>query len=196
MLKKIQSDQRAFTLIELLVSIAIFTIITTIGTNMIITAKKSIKFSEEQENATENARKAMNIMSQELKEARHSEGTDIAIKAMDDQNLVFYADNDNDGEAEKIQYTVSDYDLIKIVTEPGPAKDYTGSISSSTLSHYVNNLSDPVFYYYDAYMSTATQPYDVRLIRAKLKINVTPSIMPNDYLLTMDVNLRNLKDAY
>jgi hypothetical protein len=45
-------------------------------------------------------------------------------------------------------------------------------------------------------MATATQAYDVRLIRAKLKINVTPEIMPNDYLISMDVNLRNLKDTY
>ncbi len=187
---------KGFSLIEILVSIAIFAIISTIGTNMIISGKKSIRFTEEQADATENARRAMDIMSRELKGAKHSEGTDIAIKAMDDQNLIFYTDNNKDGKAERIQYTISDYSLIKIVTEPGPAKDYTGTMSSSTLSYYVNNLSDPLFYYYDAYMATATQPYDVRLIRAKLKINVTPEIMPNDYLVSMDVNLRNLKDAY
>ena len=43
-------------------------------------------------------------------------------------------------------------------------------------------------------MATATEAYDVRLIRAYLKVNVTPTIMPNDYIIITDVSLRNLKD--
>jgi len=187
-------NKKGFTILELMISIFIFGMVSTIAVNFITTSSKSIRFSDEQGTAVENARNAVNQMVSELKEAKHSEGTDSAIKKMEDQDLIYYADYDNDGKTEQIRYTIDDKDLIKIITEPGTLNDYTGAVSTSTLSKYINNENEPIFYYFDANMATATEAYDVRLIRAYLKVNVTPTIMPNDYIIITDVSLRNLKD--
>ena len=71
---------------------------------------------------------------------------------------------------------------------------YDLSISTTTISKYVNNQLEPLFYYYDNNGITTTVINEIRRIKFSIKINVTPNIVPNDYYLESDITLRNLKD--
>jgi hypothetical protein len=62
------------------------------------------------------------------------------------------------------------------------------------VADYVNNLSSPIFKYYDSDLNETTNINDVRSVGVSLKINVTPERAPYDYILESDVQLRNLKD--
>ncbi len=188
-------NKKGFSLIEILLSISILTIIMVMGSDFIIKSFKSTRFVSEQEEAVSHARRAMGIMIKELRGANISQKGDYPLLRINDDDLIFYSDIDSDGIKEKIQY-VADTDnnlLIKKVTEPDASGDYTNIGASTTISKYLNNHEDDIFTYFDSNNNQTTVINDVRMIHIKLKINVTPTIMPNDYVLEGNVVIRNLK---
>ncbi|KKQ54128.1 MAG: hypothetical protein US83_C0002G0087 [Candidatus Falkowbacteria bacterium GW2011_GWC2_38_22] len=190
----IAKNNYGYTLVELMVSITIFLTIAFIGSDFIITGFKTTRFENEQAEAVKIARDAMKTMVLELKEARHSDGTDVAINTAEQQNIIFYADIDNDGQTEKIRYFISGLDLIKVVTKPGIASDYSGLGATSTIAQYVNHQGAAIFSYFDSEDMATNNKYDIRLININLSINVTPTIMPDDFTVETEVHFRNLKD--
>lgn len=191
---KVKKNINGYTLVELLVSIAIFLTIAFIGSDFIITGFKSTRFENEQAEAIKQARDAMKVMVLELKEARHSDGTDVAISTAEQQNIVFYADIDNDGETERVRYFIDGLELKKVVTKPGIASDYSGPGATSTIAQHVNHQGAAIFSYFDSKDMATSNKYDIRLININLSINVTPTIMPDDFTVETEVHFRNLKD--
>jgi len=193
-LNKIRKSIHGFTLIEILVVLAIFLLVFLIGAEFIIKGFKAISFGSEQETAISNARRAMELLSTDIREARSSEKGDYALSTNEEQNFIWYGDVDNDGIAEKIRYFLSDNTLKRVVTEPGPDNNYDQTGATTTIAQYVNNQSEPIFIYYDSDNNETTIINNIRLIRIKLKINVNPAIAPQDYYVESDIQLRNLKD--
>ncbi len=194
MFKNIYKSLSGFTLIEILVVLAIFLLVFLIGAEFIIKGFKSISFGSEQETAISNARRAMELLSTDIREARSSEKGDYALSTNEEQNFIWYGDVDNDDIAEKISYLLSDTILKRVVTEPGPDNNYDQAGATTTIAQYVNNQAEPIFIYYDSDNNETTAMNNIRLIRIKLKINVNPEIAPQDYYVESDVHLRNLKD--
>lgn len=185
---------KAFTLVEILVTMSIFMIIVFMSSNFLTNSFKNSRFISEQDDAVTNARRALDVSKKEIRGANSSEQGDYALATIEDDNFIFYSDVDNDGEMEKIRYYLVGTDLIKQLTEPGPSKDYTLAPSSQTISHFMNNQEESVFTYYDSNYNETSLINEVRLIKINLKINVTPTISPNDYYVETDITLRNLKD--
>jgi len=187
------SDNRGFTLIEILIAMSIFTVVFILGADYITTGFRGSTFQSEQETAIQNARRGIETMTREIRGANQSAQGDYPLATIDDDNLIFYSDVEYDDTMDKIRYFVDGSDLKKVVTQAGPANDYNQPGATTTIAHYINNQSEPLFAYYDSDYAVTDALNDVRLIKIRLKINVTPERAPNDYYVETDVHLRNLK---
>lgn len=182
------------TLIETLVVMSIFVSLSIIASAFIIRGFKAITFNSEQATAIANGRKAIEIMSDNMRKARSSEKGDYAVASATPQSLIFYCDYDNDSIAEKITYFLSSSTMKMTATEPGTSNNYTGTSTTVDLAQYVNNQAESIFRFYSSENLETNTINSIRLINIKLKINVTPSRAPQDYYVETDAELRNLKD--
>jgi len=95
---------KSFTLIETLVAIAIFTIALGAVFGSILMLYRSHGYSWEQSQAIEEARKGVEIMTKEIREARDGEDGSYPIALAGDKEFIFFSDIDNDGKTERVRY--------------------------------------------------------------------------------------------
>jgi len=186
--------KNAFTLIEILVVVFILCIIAGIVAQFLITGFKSTKFNEEQEQAIEQARDGVSEMIKIIRAANYSENGDYVLSIINAQEIEFYSDPDFDYIMEKVKYYLDGVQLKRSVIEPGTSNLYDGTANVKVIADYVNNLSEPIFKYYDSNLDETNQINNIRSIDVSLKINVTPQRAPDDYILESNVQFRNLKD--
>jgi prepilin-type N-terminal cleavage/methylation domain-containing protein len=191
--KLTKNKNQGFTLIEILVAMGIFMIVFALGADFITTGFRATTFQAEQETAVQDARRAMDIMTKEIRGANQSAQGSYPIANMDTDMLEFYSDVEYDEAMDKVKYFLDGTALKKVVTQPGPFSDYDQPGATTTIAQYVNNQSEPIFTYYDGNYAITDAINNVRLVKITLKINVTPERAPNDYYVETDVHLRNLK---
>ncbi|MEI8361059.1 MAG: hypothetical protein WCG01_02945 [bacterium] len=189
-------NNSAFTMIELAIGIFVSIILASIGYAFIFNSIKSTTFEAEQATAITSARQGVDIMAKELRGINVKMGSPTgAIESFSDDEIIFYSDINDDEKTEKIRYFMSaTTTLSKIVWAPGPNKDYnTIPSATTTVSKYINNLTEPIFEYYgnDTLNTVVTDITQISLIKITLKINVTPWRAPGDFYLTSAVKLRN-----
>ena len=171
-----------------------------VTSTFIVRGFRSSVFAEEQNIAIRNARKINQLMVNEIREGIRSEAGDYILDTTDPQEFIFYGDIDKDSNVEKIRYFLDNSVLKRGVTKPsGSPVEYVALDEVITeVAYYVNNQSEPIFTYYDRNNTLISDPPSgktrVKLINISLKINVTPTVAPNDYYVEMDAQLRNLKD--
>lgn len=193
-------NKKGFTLIEVIITVTIFVIFIVLSTNFVINGLKMTRYSDEQETAVKNTRDVLNSMVAEIRESAQSDTGDYLLDVVEPQEFSFYSDVDSDTYAEKIRYFIDGLELKKgIIQATGTPLEYPASEEViSVIADYINNQSDPIFSYYNknytVVASSTADKDDIRLIHVFLKINVTPEIMPADYLMNMDIQIRNLKD--
>ncbi|MDD4290485.1 MAG: type II secretion system protein [Patescibacteria group bacterium] len=187
-------DKKAFTLIEILVVIFILSIIVVIVSQFLFTGFKSTTFNEESESAIEYARDGVDEMTRIIRAANYSENGDYVLSIIDPQTIEFYSDPDFDYIMERVKYYLDGVQLKRSIIEPGVSNLYNETPTIKVIADYVNNLSSPIFKYYDSALNETTTMNNVRSVGFSLKINITPQRAPNDYILESDVQLRNLKD--
>ncbi|MDX9893294.1 MAG: prepilin-type N-terminal cleavage/methylation domain-containing protein [Patescibacteria group bacterium] len=193
-----------FTITEMLIAIFIFLLVTTFTTSFVVQNFKVNRFALEQSEAINNARKGMDIIVKELREASPSENGSYAVASAQNQSLTFYSDIDADESVEKVRYFLEGSELKRGITEAsGFPPVYDGIEDINIISEYVRNGSTPIFYYYNANYPTDTQnnplptPAEVnqiRLVRIFLEINVDPGQAPEHFILISNTQLRNLKN--
>ena len=199
-IKKFKKQNAGFTLLEIIVVMAIFTVLTLISSDYIIQGFRSITFGYEQNIAVENARKVINQMIEEIREASQSDLGSYLLSAVEPQNFSFYSNIDSDADTEKVRYFLDNNIFKKGVIEPAgsPLEYLAGSEVVTEVAQYINNQSDPIFNYYDTNNQLIADPpaniSDIRLVNISLKINVTPATAPQDYYVNANIQIRNLKD--
>ncbi len=194
---------KAFTLIESLLTIAIFVLVLGGLIGAILGAYRAHYYTFQQAQAISEARKGVEIMIKEIREARPGDDGSYIIEKADNFEFIFYGDIDKDNQTERVHYFIDGTDFKKSVIEPSnnPIKyitdpldpDYSEEIS--ILSQFVRNQPS-IFYYFDGNMQELPAPArlkDTKLMRVYLAINVDPSKAPTDFILENDVQLRNLK---
>jgi type II secretory pathway pseudopilin PulG len=200
MKKNLNIDNKGFTLIEAVFILVIAVMVIYVSSTFIVRGFRSSAFAEEQNIAIRNARKINQLMVNEIREGIRSEAGDYILDTTDPQELTFYGDIDKDSNVEKIRYFLDNSILKRGVTKPSGAPiEYVALDEVITeVAYYINNQSEPIFTYHDRNNIIIADPPSnktrVRLISISLKINVTPTIAPNDYYVEMDAQLRNLKD--
>ncbi len=199
-IKKFTKKQSGFTLLEIIVVISIFLILAIISSDYIIQGFRSTVFGYEQDEAVQNGRKVINSLIKEIREAAQSDRGDYLLDAVEEQNFSFYSNIDADGNMEKVRYFIDNGVLKRGVIEPAgdPLEYLPANETVSEIARYINNQAEPMFAYYDTDYNLIANPsankQNIRLVKIFLKINVTPERAPNDYIISMDIQIRNLKD--
>lgn len=188
-----RSDNQGYTLMEMLVAIGVFVLVMVMSGDFIITTFRTLRYGSEFDTAVENARRAVEVISREIRGANLSDRGDYPIALADGQDLVFYSDIDYDNDFDRVRYYVNNRTLYKSVTQPGALRDYSGAAVTTPIASYLNNIAQPAFRYYDGSVAETADLDSIRLVRVHLLFNVTPGVAPDDILVETDVHLRNLK---
>lgn len=127
---------KGFTLIETLLTIAIFTLAMGIVTGFIVMLYRTQSYGWEQSTAIDEARKGIETMVKELREAKEGDDGSFPIEKAEDKEIIFYSDIDKDAQTERVRYflgTVSSGSQVqKCVT-------YTsGGACDRTFSNFLN----------------------------------------------------------
>lgn len=194
-----------FTLVELLVVPVIITILggAVLGLQYLVNQSQISAWKSYL--GVEDANLIVSSLNRELRNARAGNDGSYALDTTDDQQIIFYSDYDFDGITERIRYTLTGTQLVKGIIEPTtPPITYPSNTEIiKTLSPYVRNGSNPIFYYYngDWPQDTTNNPLaladrisDTRLIRISLTTNTNPQEPRTNYSLESYVQIRILKD--
>lgn len=195
------SDQ-GLTLIETIVAIGIFSLATVAIMVFISQGFKAQKQSIQNIIAQQEIRRALKIMSKEIRGAAESAEGDYAIDTAQGQSLTFYTNIDDDVTTERVRYFLDGTELKRGLTQPsGEPPTYGEDEEISILARYVNNESTPIFTYYDTNYTGTEDPLplpadigEIRLIHIHLIIDVDPEQPPEGIILETEATLRNLKE--
>jgi len=187
-------NKQAFTIIEILIAMTITVILTLIINDFLITGFRSSSFNYDLQDAVDQARKAMDVMTIEMRGINYSEKGDYPIAQIATNTFVFYNDIDKDGKRERIKYYLSDTSLKKDVVRPDASNNYSTATSTSIVASYINNYPNSIFTYYDSSESTTSIIGNIRMVNIFLEVDVNPAKSPQKYDIQSDVLFRNLKD--
>ncbi len=185
-----------FSLVETLVAIFVFaTGIITVSL-VVLYLYRNQAFSIQLSQAIEEAKRGLEIMQKELREARTGEDGSYPIIKAGDFEIIFHANVDQDPKVERVRYFLEGNTLKKGVINPTccPPRYLNSEEQVSIVSSYVVNVP-PIFTYFDALGNELPLPSrlkDTVRIRVLLVINVDPQRPPKDYELQTEITLRNL----
>ena len=98
--------RKAFTLIEVLVTIFISSIIMVIIFSAVTSFYKTQSITWNQSVAIEEARRGVELMIREIREAKDGDDGSYSIEKADDKEFIFYSDIDKDGATERVRYFI------------------------------------------------------------------------------------------
>jgi len=93
-----------FTLIETIVAIFVFTLVMGAVSGLIIVVYRTHGYAWQQSIAIEEARRGIETMVREIREARPGDDGSYPIEKAGDKEFVFYSDIDKDGATERVRY--------------------------------------------------------------------------------------------
>jgi len=153
--------------------------------------------------AQEEVRRALKIMSAEIRAVSPSSIGAYAIAETATSSFVFYSNIDDDSFKERVRYFLDGTVLKKGVTKPA-GNPLTYNPASETISDVVRDVANgtaALFSYYDTDYDGTTQslaePIDVsvvRLVKIVITVDRDPSASPGPMTLTTQISMRNLKD--
>jgi len=204
-LTKNKARNLGFGLLEVIIAGFIGTVVLVglVGVQRFVAESYSFSFEEIQ--AVEEARGGVDVMIKEIREAQPGEDGGYPIQQAADQEIIFYADEDNDGRVERVRYFLENTSLMKGTINPTddiPALYPELDESTKVVADYIRNGSDPVFYYYNGEwplsgagnpLDTPSRLIDTKYMRVFLVVNVNPTKVPQNAELSSGVQLRNLK---
>lgn len=184
---------------EIIVVMSIMTYITIIASDFVVKGLISNTFNSEQITAVESARRAANVIVQEMRTGMNSASNTPTFALALPQEVKFFADANDDQLPDQIRYFVSGKELLRgVVIASTTIPYYKAAETTSMIVDYVNNQSEPIFTYFSTTTAAMTAPNsavgNIKRVNINLKINVNPMRAPQDYYVTSDVMVRNLKD--
>lgn len=201
-IKKKLKKNPGFSLIEIIVAMSIFVTATLIVTAYIIQGWNVNRFAIEQSDAIDHAKKGIVAMSREIREASPGANGDFTVIEGLNQSFTFYSDIDLDEAPEKVKYYLDGTNLKKQYAEATSSPPVYGAYGTAEIiSQYIRNGADPIFYYYgggslatSSPFITPADPHEIKLVMLRLKVNINPSVAPEEYILENYIQIRNLKD--
>ena len=97
-------SQKSFTLVETLVAISVFSLILIVTSMSVVTAYRAYRHIWQQSLAIGEARRGLETMVKEIREARPGDDGSYPIVKADDKEFIFFSDIDKDGETERVRY--------------------------------------------------------------------------------------------
>lgn len=194
------SQKRGFTFVEMIVVVAITGVIMVAITSSVIFFYRTNDNLVEQVLAINNARKGVQLMVRDIREAAYGDDGSFPVIAIAPTAFSFYSDIDRDNYTERIRYYLTGDILYKGVTNPsGDPLTYDDADEEvSLVSQYVRNDEESVsiFTYYDSQGDEITDPgalSEVAFVKVNMIVNVNPTRLPEEFTLRSSATLRNLK---
>ncbi len=199
------TNESGFSLIELLMGMAIFSflLLGVFGLQQLL--MQGEEFGISTAFTIENAQSSLQNLVQELRNARQSDGGAYPLELADDQEIIFYSNADQDNQIERIRYFLQGSDLQKGTIDPVgfPVTYPPGNEVVTTIANFVQNDTDPVFFYYNQDwpadiinnpLTTPAQLNDVSLVKINVRVNADPENPSSEFVLEPFVQIRMLKD--
>lgn len=197
------SHSRGMSLVETFIALAIFVlVIVAMGAFQagIFSHQRVVSGSLQ---TAQDAQIILKTILTELRSAAPGANGSYIINSAATSSISFFSDTNNDGQTDKIAYSLSGTTLYRSRIPPsGTPPVYLGANQSTTtlLSNVRNSTSTPIFQYFDQFYtgtsSALALPVDVstiRLIQVSITLDVDPRISPAPRTYTVQVGLRNLK---
>ncbi|GEM_PF-327624 len=102
--RAISNGRGGFTIIEMLAAIAVFGLLMAAIGTAIIMIYRTQGYAMEQSMAISEARRGVDIMAKEVRQARYGENGAYPIEKGAGKEFIFYSDVDNDGQTERVRY--------------------------------------------------------------------------------------------
>jgi prepilin-type N-terminal cleavage/methylation domain-containing protein len=192
--------QAGLSLIETIVVVAIFGLIVPVILNFLW---GSFNLNRRIEGAMLNQRKArqiIDIIKKELREAREGAGNQYPLVTCDANEIIYYADIDEDGATERVRYFMDGSIFKRGVIEPVNGV-YTGQEQiRNIMNNVLNNAAQPVMRYYNSSytgsgspLSTPANCGEVRLVQIEFVIDAVLELQPGAFRVSSMIQFRNLK---
>lgn len=192
-----------FTLMEVILAMAIIAIFVAglasfdrlLSDSQTLLSLSSLSFNE--------ANIGVDAMVRELRGADYADTGSYPLEQVDDQEITFYSNIDGDEEIERVRYFLDNGQMNRGVVNPvGEPPIYDGSSEQVNLViDYIQNQSDPIFYYYnqDWPADTVNNPLplasrlsNAKLIKVSLTVNPKPSRPESQFSVSSFAQIRNL----
>lgn len=194
-----QRRNRGYTLVEAVMMVGVFIALAVMVSTVVLYLYRVNAHSIAQAVSLSSATKGMESIVQDIRGAMYADDGAYPLATMASSSIIFYADIDSDGKAERVRYFLSGTDISRGVIEPTSASAYpTASEVVEVVTHDVQNFSKnmSLFRYYDANGSEITLSsgiLDVRLVKTELVVNADPGRQMVDVSLRSSASLRNIK---
>ena len=196
---------KGFTLLELLLANVIIAILVGVVSLFYSMVLKNYDFSMTQFRLTEDADLAVRRMKSELRQAQEADQGAYPLAILEDNQLAFYADADNDNVVERLRYWVQNGNLMRGVIVPsGNPPQYDLSIEKTSLIvRQVVTGNYRMFTYYNTNWpgDTVNNPLvpseralSTRLIKIYIPITLSNTDGAATHSAEVTVQLRNLKN--
>lgn len=133
--------EKSFTLVETLISIFVFSLLMGAVLGGILTLYRIHSYQWQQGLAISEARRGIEIMVKEIREARQGENGAYPIEYAGDKEFIFYSDIDNDGKVERVRYFLGEILEKNFVGECQTFQN-GGSCSVSFSNFFGQNLKE------------------------------------------------------
>ncbi len=189
-----------FTLIETVAVISMTALIFAAVSWAIVSFYRANAFIIQQSFAINNARKGVEKMVKEIREATYSDTGSYPIVSASSSEFIFYSDIDKDNKVERIRYTFNGTNLEKgeIKSSGDPLVYDPVNEKVSVASEYIrNSAQQPVFSYFDSQgneVVNLSNVSDISLVKIKLVVNIVPGRAPEEFTLYSTAQIRNLKN--
>lgn len=205
-MNKKRYDQRGMSIVELLVATSILIILMGVLSVVMLRTFYVNRFTIEQGMNVAEVQKTIRSFTAKLREAKQADDGAYLIMLADDNELTFYANIDSDSATERLHYFVEDNKLKLGIAESSgfpvtyPVNDEEVRIVGNGI---VNNVSQPVFHYYNRDyptdtvnnpLSTPVDPVDIGMVKIDLYVNVNTIQVPDSTHMETFVRPRNIKD--
>lgn len=194
---------KGFSLVEVLMAVAILTLV---GVTIYTFQEDVFSFNRILTNgltAQDEARRALRIMSAEIRTASPSSIGAYPIAEATNSSFTFYSNIGNDALKERIRYFLDGTVLKRgVIRSTGDPLTYNAASEVLVeLVHGITNGVTPVFTYYDSSYDGTTlplgTPINIALVRlVKVTLSIDPDLFqpPGATTLTTQISIRNLKD--
>ncbi len=194
------TQKNGFTLIESIIVISISTLAMLAIASSVLFFYRTNANAIEQALALSSARKGVEYMVRDVREATYSEEGSYPIISMSDTELYFYSDTDRDNAVERIHYYLNGTVLMRETVNPTgtPLTYVDGTGELTVVSEDVRNGEDdvPMLEYFDATGTEIldyTRVSDVAIVGVTVIVNINPTRLPEEFTLRSTASLRNVR---
>jgi prepilin-type N-terminal cleavage/methylation domain-containing protein len=194
-----------FTLIEISITSALLAIVIGVASAFWYFIQQNYHFSVTRFQITDQANQTLRQITSEIRQAKAAMNGAYPLALLEDNQLIFYADINSDGEVERRRYFLDNNFVKRGIVEPSgdPPSYDLGSERVMIIVEGVDLTQLPLFTYYNGNwpgdqlnnpLSYWERPLETRLIKVRIPLVFSDAQGDHPYQIESTVQVRNLKN--